>query len=92
MTIRDEEGKVELTLVGANGQISLGEEYAGQPILIEKSEPGVWRIRVVNIIPANELWLHMPETQAKLQEAFAWLTQNPGRETTPEELEGLRDA
>jgi hypothetical protein len=91
MTARNGEDKTELKVVGASGQISLGKEYAGRTVLIEQPEPGVWRIRTATVIPDNERWLHTPEMQAKLKEAFAWLAQNPARETTPEELESLRD-
>lgn len=77
-----------LRVVGANGQISLGKKHARRTVLIEQPEPGVWHIRV---IPDNERWLHAPEMREKLRRAFEWLRQNPARETTPEELERLRD-
>jgi hypothetical protein len=88
MTTKD----AELKVIGASGQISLGKEYAGRTVLIEQPEPGVWRIRTATVIPDNERWLHTPEVQAKLAEAFAWLEKNPARQTTLEELERLRDA
>lgn len=92
MTVEDGEDRTELKVVSASGQISLGEEYAGRTVLIEQPEPGVWRIRTATVIPDNERWLHTPEMQARLKEAFAWLSQNPARETTLEEIERLRDA
>lgn len=91
LTAKNREGKTELKVVGASGQISLGKEYAGRTVLVEQLEPGVWRIRTATVIPDNERWLHTPEMQAKLKEAFEWLAQNPARETTLEEIERLRD-
>jgi len=32
-------------VVGANGQISLGKQYAGRQVLVEEREPGVWIVR-----------------------------------------------
>jgi hypothetical protein len=30
-------------VVGANGQISLGKQFAGRQVLVEEKETGVWR-------------------------------------------------
>lgn len=29
-------------VIGANGQISLGKQFAGRQVLVEEREPGVW--------------------------------------------------
>ena len=59
-------------VVGANGQISLGKQYAGRQVLVEEREPGVWIVRTATVIPDNELWLHEPEAAADLQAAITW--------------------
>lgn len=59
-------------LVGANGQISLGKQYAGRQVLVEEREPGVWIVRSATVIPDNELWLHESKTAADLDAAMAW--------------------
>jgi hypothetical protein len=41
-------------VVGANGQISIGKQFAGRQILIEEQEPGVWLLRTASVIPDNE--------------------------------------
>jgi hypothetical protein len=61
-----------LKLVGSNGQISLGKQYAGRHVLVEEREPGVWLIRTATVIPDNERWLHEPSAAADLQAAMAW--------------------
>ncbi len=60
-----------IEVVGAHGEISIGEEYAGRQVLIEEREPGVWLVRTATVIPDNERWLHEPETARRLAEALA---------------------
>ena len=59
-------------VVGANGQITLGKQYAGRQVLVEQSEPGVWIVRTATVIPDNERWLHLSDAAADLQAAMAW--------------------
>lgn len=59
-------------VVGANGQISLGKQFAGRQVLVEEREPGVWIVRTATVIPDNERWLHEPQVAADLQAAMAW--------------------
>lgn len=59
-------------VVGANGQISLGKQYAGRQVLVEEREPGVWVVRTATVIPDNERWLHEPKAATDLQAAIAW--------------------
>ena len=49
-------------VIGVNGQISLGRQFAGRQVLVEEQEAGVWLIRTATVIPDNERWLH--EAQA----------------------------
>ena len=64
-------------VIGANGQISLGKQYAGRQVLVEEREPGVWLIRTATVIPDNERWLHQPKAAADLQNAQDWARANP---------------
>lgn len=59
-------------VVGSNGQISLGKQYAGRQVLVEERELGVWIVRTATVIPDNERWLHEPRAAADLQAAMAW--------------------
>lgn len=59
-------------VVGANGQITLGKQYAGRHVLVEQTEPGVWVVRTATVIPDNERWLHRSAAAADLQAAMAW--------------------
>lgn len=64
-------------IIGANGQISLGKQFAGRQVLVEEREPGVWLVRTATVVPDNERWLHEPQAAAQLQEALAWTQDNP---------------
>lgn len=64
-------------VIGANGQISLGKQFAGRQVLVEEQEPGVWLVRTATVIPDNERWLHQPQAAADLQKALAWALANP---------------
>jgi hypothetical protein len=59
-------------IIGANGQISLGKQYAGRQVLVEEREPGVWLVRTASVIPDNERWLHEPKAARDLEAAMAW--------------------
>lgn len=64
-------------IVGDNGQISLGKQFAGRQVLVEEREPGVWLVRTATVVPDNERWLHQPQTAADLREALAWAEVHP---------------
>jgi len=72
-------------VVGANGQITLGKQYAGRQVLVEMSEPGVWIVRTATVIPDNERWLHQSPAAADLQAAMAW---SASHSPSDAELEG----
>mgnify|MGYP003588392904 CR=1 FL=1 len=64
-------------VIGANGQISLGKQFAGRQVLVEEQEAGVWLIRTATVIPDNERWLHEPQAAADLSHALEWSLQHP---------------
>lgn len=79
-------------VVGANGTISLGKQYAGRQVLLEEQEPGVWLVRTATVIPDNERWLHQPQAAESVREALAWAQANPARDDDHEALlKRLRD-
>ncbi|HDR9102709.1 TPA: hypothetical protein QDB15_006418 [Burkholderia vietnamiensis] len=86
MNVYTFEPKTSVKVVGASGQISLGKENAGHQVQIEQREPGVWVVRTVVVVPQNELWVHEPRVQRKLQNAIAWAQENRPVETDPDAL------
>lgn len=80
-------------VIGTNGQISLGKQYAGRQVLVEEPEPGVWLIRTATVIPDHERWLHAPQAAADLERALAWAQANPPTDANLDAtLERLRAA
>lgn len=75
-------------VIGANGQISLGKQFAGRQVLVQEQEPGVWLIRTATVIPDNERWLHEPQAASDLAHAVAWSTQTPASDAQTETLLG----
>lgn len=73
--------------IGANGQITLGKEFAGRLVLVDQPEPGVWHMKLGAFIPDNEKWLHAPEVKAKLDRALEWAATHPGADTDLDALE-----
>lgn len=64
-------------LIGANGQISLGKQFAGRHVLVEEPEPGVWIIRTATVVPDNERWLRQPEAARDQNPAQGWAPAGP---------------
>lgn len=72
---------ISVKVIGANGQISLGKQFAGRQVLVEEQEPGVWLVRTATVIPDNERWLHEPQAAADLARALDWAKANTPRDT-----------
>ncbi len=73
-------------VVGANGQISLGKQFAGRQVLVEEHEPGVWLVRTATVMPDNERWLNEPQAAVDLQSALAWATATPASDSNTDAL------
>jgi len=73
--------------VGSSGQISLGKKFAGQTVILNEIDTGVWIIKLGRFIPDNEKWLHRQDVQTELSKAIAWAEKNPPEDTNFEELE-----
>ena len=68
-------------VIGANGQISLGKQFAGRQVLVEEQETGVWLIRTATVIPDNERWLHDSGAASDLARGVTWSMQNPASDS-----------
>ena len=73
-------------VIGANGQISLGKQYAGRQVLVEEQEPGVWLVRTATVIPDNERWLHGAQAASDLARALEWSKQHPASDVQTDTL------
>lgn len=73
-------------VIGANGQISLGKQFAGRQVLVEEQESGVWLIRTATVIPDNERWLHDAQAASDLARALEWSKQQPASDSQTDTL------
>jgi hypothetical protein len=73
-------------VVGANGQISLGKQFAGRQVLVEEKETGVWLIRTATVIPDNERWLHETQAASEMARALEWSKQHPASDVQTDAL------
>ncbi len=73
-------------VIGSNGQISLGKQYAGRQVLVEEQEVGVWLVRTATVIPDNERWLHQPKEATDLKNALSWAQSNPPSDTSVDSI------
>jgi hypothetical protein len=80
------DSKVSVKVIGANGQISLGKQFAGRQVLVEEREPGVWLVRTASVVPDNERWLHRPQARDDLERAVDWVQRHPPEESDPNVL------
>lgn len=62
----------QVKVVGTNGQLSLGKEFAGKMVLIDQIDEGTWIIKSGKFIPDSEKWLHQSNHISKLEKAIDW--------------------
>ncbi len=77
-----EQIRSSVKVVGSNGQISLGKEFAGRQVIIEGPEQGVWKIRTAMVIPENELWMHSPSAKMSILKGMQYTLKNAPIETS----------
>ena len=75
-----------IKVIGVNGQISLGKQFAGRQVLVEEQEPGVWLVRTATVPPDNERWLQEPKAAADLTRALDWTKTNSANDTNVDTL------
>jgi len=76
----------QIKTIGENRHIFLGQEFAGQNVLIENPEYGVWVVKIGKFIPNNEQWLYQENNINKLDEGLNWAANNPPKESNLSEL------
>ncbi|WP_316354180.1 hypothetical protein [Candidatus Trichorickettsia mobilis] len=66
----------QVKVIGNNGQLSLGKEFAGQMVLIDQLDNGTWLIKKGEFIADSEKWLYQANNLAKLDKALSWAENN----------------
>jgi len=66
----------QVKVIGGNGQLSLGKEFAGQMVLIDQLDNGTWLIKTGEFIANSEKWLYRGDSLARLDKALSWAAKN----------------
>jgi hypothetical protein len=82
----------QIKTIGSNGQISLGKEFAGESVLVDNPEYGVWIVKIGKFIPHNEQWLHQENNSVKLDSALDWVANHELSATDLTDLENKLSA
>lgn len=78
--------EAQVKTIGSSGQISLGKEYAGRPVLVEEIEQGVWLIKTARIIPDSEMWMHEEPAKSRIEKAVKLAEKQKAKESDLEAL------
>lgn len=62
----------QVKVIGTNGQLSLGKEFAGKMVLIDQIDESTWIIKRGQFIPDSEKWLYQNNNMDKLDRALQW--------------------
>jgi hypothetical protein len=66
----------QIKVIRANGQVSLGKKFAGQIVMVDQRNDGIWIIKVVKFFSKSEKWLHQGGNLRKLEKALDWAENN----------------
>ena len=72
---------IKLLKVAENGQISIGKEWAGRQIMVEKVSEGELRIVSGTFVVDRNATFYTQEAQEKLATYNQWVEKNPPRAT-----------
>jgi hypothetical protein len=94
--IKKNDTQVKYATVGNNGQVSIGKEYAGRHVQIEKTDEGLVIISPGKFIPDHHALLYTKEALEDLDEFDKWANANQPKGGTDvnalrSKLKGLRD-
>ncbi len=88
--------QVKYATVGNNGQVSIGKEYAGRHVQIEKTDEGLVIISPGKFIPDHHAPFYTKEATDELDDFDKWAKANPAKRGTDvnalrRKLKGLRE-
>jgi hypothetical protein len=81
----------QVKVVGANGQISLGKEFAGKMVMINQINESTWIIKSGEFIPDSEKWLYQGNSEQKVDKALVWAEKNKPKDNFDELAQGIED-
>ena len=78
--------RVEIKVVGKSGQISLGKNYAGKMLRLERRRDGTVVLTAVAMVPESQLWTLQEPHRSRIQRGLAWAAETSPRETDLDNL------
>jgi hypothetical protein len=82
----DSRREVKIKVVGKSGQISLGKNYAGKTLRLERLNDGRIVLTAVAMVPESQLWTLIEPHRSRIERGLAWAGQTKPRETSVETL------
>ena len=80
----------QVKVVGINGQVSLGKEFAGKTVLIDQIDEATWVIKAGTFVPESEKWLYQGKNLVKLENALEWAEKNAPTDNFDELAKGFK--
>ncbi len=81
----------QVKMIGINGQVSLGKEFAGKMVLIDQVDDGTWIIKCGEFVPDSERWLYQGNNLAKIEKAIDWAEKNKPDDNFDEIIQGIEN-
>lgn len=81
----------QVKVVGINGQVSLGKEFAGKTVLVDQIDDTTWIIKAGTFVPDSEKWLYQGRDLAKLEKALEWAEKHEPKDNFDQLSEGKED-
>jgi hypothetical protein len=76
----------EIKIVGKSGQISLGKNYAGKVLRLERKPDNTMVLTPVAMIPESQLWTLREPHRSRIERGLAWAAENPPAESDLDRL------
>lgn len=81
----------QVKVIGINGQVSLGKEFAGKTVMVDQIDETTWIIKAGTFVPDSEKWLYQGKNLTKLEKALEWTEKNEPVENFDELAKRFKD-
>ena len=73
--------QIEIKVVGKSGQISLGKNYAGKMLRLERRSDGTMLLTAVAMVPESQLWTVAEPHRSQIARGLTWAAETPAKDT-----------
>ena len=75
-------------VLGPDGEVAFGKQFAGREVSVEQPERGVWLVKTAEATTEKRWLLDDPKAMAGLKRAIEWEETHPPDDSNTEELLG----